>query len=359
MDVIDEDWEEYDPSKGKFWHHMLAGSAAGVMEHTAMFPLDTYKVGETADAARWQPPACVAPQPSPVFMSNACVVAQTYCQTTRERASASSFLRMVKENGLARMWRGVTAMFVACIPSHAAYFSIYEISKEMLGANLPGHHPVQAATAGVLATTLHDAVLTPMDVVKQRLQLGYYSGVVDCVRTIVREEGAVALFRSYPTTVLMNVPYASLVVSSNESVKKLLNPSGELNMPVYLFAGAVSGAVASFFTNPLDVVKTRLQTQSLRTTIAPAAPSSTALPTDRFKANFSSFRLQQVANLYTGLPRRPEYHSAWDAAGKIYASEGFSGFFKGARARMLVHTPSMAISWSTYELVKSALVRNT
>ena len=44
MDVIDEDWEEWDSSKGKFWHHMLAGSCAGVMEHTAMFPIDTYKV---------------------------------------------------------------------------------------------------------------------------------------------------------------------------------------------------------------------------------------------------------------------------------------------------------------------------
>jgi hypothetical protein len=44
QDVIDEDWEEWDASKGKFWHHMLAGSCAGVMEHTAMFPFDTYKV---------------------------------------------------------------------------------------------------------------------------------------------------------------------------------------------------------------------------------------------------------------------------------------------------------------------------
>jgi hypothetical protein len=44
MDVIDEDWEEWAPEKGKFWHHMVAGSCAGVMEHTAMFPFDTYKV---------------------------------------------------------------------------------------------------------------------------------------------------------------------------------------------------------------------------------------------------------------------------------------------------------------------------
>lgn len=43
MDVVDEDWEEWDRAS-PFWHHMLAGSAAGVMEHTVMFPVDSYKV---------------------------------------------------------------------------------------------------------------------------------------------------------------------------------------------------------------------------------------------------------------------------------------------------------------------------
>jgi hypothetical protein len=46
MPLIDEDWEEWDPSKGSFMHHMIAGSCAGVMEHVAMFPLDTYKVSD-------------------------------------------------------------------------------------------------------------------------------------------------------------------------------------------------------------------------------------------------------------------------------------------------------------------------
>jgi hypothetical protein len=41
---IDDDWEEWDPSRGSFVHHMIAGSAAGVSEHILMFPLDTYKV---------------------------------------------------------------------------------------------------------------------------------------------------------------------------------------------------------------------------------------------------------------------------------------------------------------------------
>lgn len=56
--------------------------------------------------------------------------------------------------------------------------------------NKPGHHPTGAAVAGAAATVFHDAVMTPMDVIKQRLQLGYHKGMLDCMLTIRRTEGA-------------------------------------------------------------------------------------------------------------------------------------------------------------------------
>lgn len=37
------EWEDWN-GRGSFGHHMIAGSAAGVVEHLAMFPVDTYKV---------------------------------------------------------------------------------------------------------------------------------------------------------------------------------------------------------------------------------------------------------------------------------------------------------------------------
>jgi hypothetical protein len=52
-----------------------------------------------------------------------------------------------------------------------------------------------------------DAVALPMDVVKQRLQLpnSPYRGVWDCIVRVSREEGMGAFFRSYQTTLVMNV----------------------------------------------------------------------------------------------------------------------------------------------------------
>ena len=35
--------DEWEPSRGPFWVHALAGSIAGVAEHSVMFPIDTMK----------------------------------------------------------------------------------------------------------------------------------------------------------------------------------------------------------------------------------------------------------------------------------------------------------------------------
>ena len=75
----------------------------------------------------------------------------------------------MRQQGFKRLWRGAPTVAAGCVPSHAAFFSVYEWAKEASGANRPGHHPVAAAVAGASATMLHDLILTPIDVVKQRL----------------------------------------------------------------------------------------------------------------------------------------------------------------------------------------------
>eukprot|EP00611_Tribonema_gayanum_P014329 TRINITY_DN2567_c0_g1_i2.p1 TRINITY_DN2567_c0_g1~~TRINITY_DN2567_c0_g1_i2.p1 ORF type:complete len:275 (-),score=90.35 TRINITY_DN2567_c0_g1_i2:267-1091(-) len=243
--VADLDWEDWS-GEGNFVHHMLAGSIAGITEHTVMFPVDTIK---------------------------------THIQCMREcpeRQAGARVLEMVRGQGMLRLWRGVGTMFMGCVPAHAAYFSVLEASKSRFGANAGGHKPVAAAAAGGLATVFHDAFMTPMDVIKQRLQLGYYRGIGDCVRTIVRTEGARALYRSFPTTLFMNIPYGAVMVAANESLKTALRPRGDHTTATFMAAGCGAGAVAAAATTPLDVVKTRLQTQALLTAAgrAHAAPAA-------------------------------------------------------------------------------------
>ena len=258
----------------------------------------------------------------------------------------------MKREGFLRLWRGAPPVLLGCIPSHAAYFSVYELAKESFGVNEPGHKPIGAAAAGAAATMLHDAVITPVDVIKQRLQLGFYRGVWDCIKSIVKFEGPHAFWRSYPTTVLMNIPYASAVVATNESVKEIVNPTGEHNTLAFFFSGAMSGAVASAVTTPLDVVKTRLQTQQCGGVVSCARPTNAKTTPGQSSGSVRTPPMQ-VAKYYTVPDARcPQYCGFWDTVRMIYKEDGMNGFIRGMRARMMVHTPSMGLSWGTYEVCK-------
>ena len=104
----------------------------------------------------------------------------------------------------------------------------------------------------------------------------------------------------------MNVPYSSVMMMCNESLRKWLNPSGEFNFKVYLCSGCLSGAFAAGLTTPLDVVKTALQTQGLR---PPKEHLSREAP--------KHFHVR--------------YSTAFDAALAIWRANGLRGFLWGRR----------------------------
>lgn len=117
---------------------------------------------------------------------------------------------------------------------------------------------------GAVSTFAHDFFGTPADIVKQRLQLCKHLTARKVVYDIINTEGFKGLYRSYPVTVFMNVPFMSVVVCVNENMKTMVKPWQRDNPHAwYFFCAGVAGGLAGVLTNPLDVVKTRLQTQEL------------------------------------------------------------------------------------------------
>lgn len=296
-DLLDLSLSPSPPHDGlHFYQFMAAGSAAGVIEHTAMFPIDTLKTLIQAHSRPCCPPL-------------------TLRQALRSLPSLPS------------LYRGVSAMALGAAPAHAVYFSFYELSKESLSQRNPNPslNPLVHAASGVLATVSSDAVFTPMDTVKQRLQLpsSPYKGVVDCVRRVLKEEGLGALYRSYRTTVVMNAPFTAVHFATYEAAKRgLMEVSSEEitdegRLVVHATAGAAAGALAAAVTTPLDVVKTQLQCQGVCGC-----------------ARFSSSSMRDVIQA-------------------IIKRDGYVGLVRGWRPRMLFHAPAAAICWSTYEAGKS------
>ncbi|CCI44685.1 unnamed protein product [Albugo candida] len=330
--MIDEDWEEWSPEKGSFLHHMMAGSAAGVAEHVSIFPIDTIKTHMQCEQCHWS-------------------------GSSSKSSALETLRRLLKEEGPLRLFRGVSTMLGASLPAHALYFSIFEYAKRTFGANRAEPTPFASGAAGVCGTICHDLIMTPMDLVKQRLQLGYYSGVWNCMKTITRTEGLRAFYISFPTTLLMNLPYSMIMVSANESFKKMLNPTGEMNVIAYLSSGAAAGALAGALTNPLDVAKTRLQTQNI------FVENEIACHQVPCKQLESVHRTQSASLSHTLAREKPEhvlrprvqYRGLVDTLIQIGTQEGIGGYFRGVCPRLLLHAPSVAISWTTFEVLKKIL----
>ncbi|CAA0820614.1 Mitochondrial substrate carrier family protein [Striga hermonthica] len=279
-----------------FWQFMIGGSIAGMVEHMAMFPVDTVKTQMQA--------------------LGSCPI---------KSASVSHALQSIlKRDGLRGFYRGIGAMGLGAGPAHAVYFSVYEFSKKTLSRGNP-NNPAAHAMSGVFATIASDAVLTPMDMVKQRLQLSSspYGGVWDCVRRVAREEGIRAFFASYRTTVLMNAPFTAVHFATYEAAKRGLmevspESASDERLVVHATAGAAAGALAAALTTPLDVVKTQLQCQGV-------------CGCDRFVSG-----------------------SIRDVIRTIIKKDGYRGLLRGWMPRMLFHAPAAAICWSTYEAAKAA-----
>jgi len=322
--------------------HCIAGGTAGILEHTSTFPMDTVKTHM-----------------------------QSYCAHCPNKDNCATTLRRIycKSNGISGFYRGIQTMLYGCAPAHALYFSSYELTKRWFTASNPGAdmNAMQGAFAGCISTFLHDSLMTPLDTLKQRMQLGHYNSVRNGLTSIVREEGAFALYRSFPITLATNLPYGSIMFAVNESLRQYLTENGaSASIITYMIAGSGAGAVASALTTPLDRLKTKLQTQHLANvnpnyrskralfntahTKKGAIGSVMALHTNPLKTSTCNAAEAEILSV-----NLVKYGGVTDALRSILRDEGVFGLFRGVIPRICSHTPAVAISWTAYETAKKYL----
>jgi solute carrier family 25 iron transporter 28/37 len=387
------------PSVGEaeFYGHMIAGALAGTTEHTAMFPLDTIKTrmqtatGAAARAAAVDASGAVGSAAAFASSSSANATAAAVHNHAAPIAAMRAAARgLMRAEGIAGLYRGVAAVGIGAGPAHAVYFATYEWAKRRLSADDGAHHPARHALAGAAATIVGDAVQTPVDTIKQRLQMcgSPYTGVWDCARRTVQSQGLGALYRSYPTTLAMNVPFTAMHFSAYESGKVFLGGDAveEETFFTQFTAGGVAGGLAAAVTTPMDVVKTRMQThcELAECEVAGSAKPETQPGSGRGVCAVTGDPVAckgaegtgaagtsgggsggvnaragsnpggaRVAAATTGHPFGSA--NAIAVLRRIVAEEGVGALTRGIGPRVLFHIPAGAISWATYEAGKRML----
>ncbi|XP_057307584.1 mitoferrin-1-like [Hydractinia symbiolongicarpus] len=308
IEKLTETAKMLDESSKQAHIYIMAGAAAGIMEHCVMYPVDSVKT-------RMQ---SLRPHPKAAYTS-----------------IRQAFSQIIKSEGLMRPIRGINIVALGAGPSHAMYFGSYEFMKKMLGKKeLNSQSPLVNAISGSVATVFHDGTMNPVEVVKQRIQMynSPYRGVYHCASSILKNEGITAFYRSFTTTLTMNIPFQCIHFVTYEHMRELLNPEGGYNPRTHLLAGATAGGLAAAVTTPLDVAKTLLNTQE----------KSVVLEKTIKRSKSGKHNAYFVRGMF-------------NAMGTIYKVRGFGGYFRGLRARVIYQVPSCAISWSVYEFFKHYL----
>jgi solute carrier family 25 citrate transporter 1 len=197
---------------------------------------------------------------------------------------------------------------------------------------------------GAFAQILAGVVYTPIDIVKERMQVqammrnsySYASPLAAFSSLLHQGRGVSGIFKGYWATNAVWLPWNALYIAGYEELKRICAASmhkqsphqqqqqslggqtlqQQQQLPAWAIAScsATAAAAAAIVTHPFDVVKTRLQVLS-------AQPQQAGL-------------------------------TALQVAQQQLQREGLRSFSHGLSARLLNIAPGCALSWALYEQLK-------
>ncbi|KNA20406.1 hypothetical protein SOVF_052500 [Spinacia oleracea] len=215
----------------------LAGNLAGVLPASAAF-LGVYEptkkkllrmLPENLSAVAHMTAGAVGGMAASLIRVPTEVVKQR--MQTGQFVSAPDAVRLiVAKEGFKGLYAGYRSFLLRDLPFDAIQFCLYEQLR--LGYKLAAKRELndpENAVIGAFAGALTGAITTPLDVIKTRLMIqgsgNQYKGIVDCVKTIVREEGAPALLKGVGPRVLWIGIGGSIFFGVLESTKRFLAES--------------------------------------------------------------------------------------------------------------------------------------
>ncbi|CEP60514.1 citrin LALA0_S01e12662g [Lachancea lanzarotensis] len=179
------------------------------------------------------------------------------------------------------------------------------------------HNFLLGSIAGCIGAT----AVYPIDLVKTRVQaqrnFSQYKNAFDCFYKILSREGIRGIYSGLGPQLVGVCPEKAIKLTVNDYVRrKLMDSNQHLSFALEVVSGAAAGACQVVFTNPLEVVKIRLQVKS------------------EYTAPLNDAKVNAVS---------------------IVKSLGLKGLYRGVGACLLRDVPFSAIYFPTYAHLKRDL----
>jgi solute carrier family 25 carnitine/acylcarnitine transporter 20/29 len=279
--------------KPALWKQLTAGTAGGVAITLVGHPLDTIKV-------RLQTDALLGEQ--------------------KFKSALDCFKQTLKAEGPFGLYKGVTSPMFGSAALYAVCFGSFGIGKKIFGNSTPFELFNAGCFSGIFSTT----VMTPMELVKVKLQLQFksdvkqYSGALDCAKQIYKEMGIKGIYKGTASTLMRDVPGSGVYFAAYEIIRNQFIPKGgstrDLKLHHYLFAGGCAGLAGWVVMLPPDTIKSRIQ----------------ASPTGTYKGMYDCFQ-------------------------QLVKKEGYGSLYKGIGPVFLRAFPANAATFFAYEVAMKFL----
>lgn len=170
---------------------------------------------------------------------------------------------MAKES-VRGLYRGISSPLIGVSAINAVVFGVYgNVQRTSTNPNSYMSHFL----AGSIAGFAQSVICSPMELVKTQLQLQThrvgavkFGGPTQCISYVYQCEGFKGVFRGLGATAARDVPGFATYFVSYEFLMRFKTDPGILYT---LCAGGTAGAFSWVFTIPIDVIKSRLQSDGM------------------------------------------------------------------------------------------------
>jgi solute carrier family 25 S-adenosylmethionine transporter 26 len=201
--------------------------------------------------------------------------------TTRCSVIEAAKQLLSRPGGVKNLYAGLGVTVIGSMPSVGLYFGVYSYCKQRLiqSPRFQFYPTACIAMSAAIGNTIASFSRVPYEVIKQQLQTGQYDSTWTLFRTLMSQPKS-TLASIYPkggawVQIIRDVPYAVVTLLLYEHLQHQFRSYSFQTPPETTTSttsssktrdfvlGGIAGGVGSWVTNPMDVIKTRLQTDTL------------------------------------------------------------------------------------------------